>query len=222
MIGIMLHIYVGFESDYKYFCSNIKNQIKGEQNKMKNISLAVFAIALLILPNILMAQGSKEEMEAWMSYMTPGPQHQMLEQADGEWTEETTMWMAPGTEPMKTTGKAVNKMILGGRYQYSTHSSNFMGMPFEGINILGYDNKRGVFQSTWIDNMGTGIMYMEGTWDNATNSCSMTGKMTDPMAGGQMDVRQVFTIVDNNTQKLEMYGTKDGKEFKNMEILWKR
>jgi len=123
---------------------------------------------------------------------------------------------------MKTTGKAVNKMILGGRYQYSTHSSNFMGMPFEGINILGYDNKRGVFQSTWIDNMGTGIMYMEGTWDNATNSCSMTGKMTDPMAGGQMDVRQVFTIVDNNTQKLEMYGTKDGKEFKNMEILWKR
>lgn len=189
---------------------------------MKNITLAVFAIALLVLPNILMAQGSKEEMDAWMSFMTPGPVHQMIEQSNGEWTEEITMWMAPGTEPMKTTGKVENKMILGGRYQHSTHTSNFMGMPFEGIGILGYDNKRGVFQSAWIDNMGTGIMLLEGTWDDATKSCSMTGKMTDAMAGGQVDVRQVFTVIDNNTQKVEMYGVKDGKEFKNMEILLKR
>jgi len=189
---------------------------------MKQLSIRLIAIALFLFPTIIMAQGSKEEMDAWMAYMTPGPQQMMLEQSNGEWTEEITMWMAPGTEPMKTTGKCVNKMILGGRYQHSTNTSNFMGMPFEGINILAYDNKRGVFQASWIDNMGTGILNMEGTWDDATKSCSMTGKQTDPMTGKLMDVRQVFTVIDNNNQKMEMYMTKDGSEFKTMELLWKR
>ena len=70
--------------------------------------------------------------------------------------------------------------------------------------------------------MGTGILNMEGTWDDATKSCSMTGKQTDPMTGKLMDVRQVFTVIDNNNQKMEMYMTKDGSEFKTMELLWKR
>ena len=203
------------------FAPTTKNQIKGEQ-KMKQLSIRLIAIALFLFPTIIMAQGSKEEMDAWMAYMTPGPPHKMIEQSNGEWTEEISMWMAPGTEPMKTTGKCVNTMILGGRYQQSTHSSNFMGMPFEGIGILAYDNARRVLQSSWIDNMGTGIMYMEGTWDDASKSCTMTGKTTDPMTGKQKDARQVFTVIDNNNQKMEMYMTEDGKEFKTMEILWKR
>jgi hypothetical protein len=35
-------------------------------------------------------------------------------------------------------------------------------MPFEGISTLGYDNAKKTFFSTWIDNMGTGMMVMEG------------------------------------------------------------
>jgi hypothetical protein len=27
-----------------------------------------------------------------------------------------------------------------------------------------------MFSSSWVDNMGTGIMNMEGTWDEATKS----------------------------------------------------
>lgn len=189
---------------------------------MKQLSIRLIAIALFLFPTLIMAQGTKEEMDAWMSFMTPGPHHMALEQSNGEWTEEISMWMAPGAEPMKTTGKCVNTMILGGRYQQSTHSSNFMGMPFEGINILAYDNARKVYQSSWIDNMGTSIMFMEGTWDDATKSCSMTGKTTDPMSGKLKDIRQVFTVIDNNNQKMEMYMSENGSEYKSMEILWKR
>lgn len=188
---------------------------------MKHITKALLVLFAMVIPSLLSAQ-SKDEMEAWMTYMTPGSVHNMLGNWDGEWTEETTFWMSPGSEPMTTKGNAVNKMILGGRYQHSTHTSNMMGMPFEGINILGYDNKRNVFQSVWIDNMGTGMMMMEGTWNDATKSCSMTGKTTDPMTGELMNVREVFSVVDDNTQKMEMFMEKDGKEFKSMEITWKR
>ena len=112
--------------------------------------------------------------------MTPGSSHQLLAKAEGEWTGEMTMWMAPDAPPMKSTVTNTNKMIMGGRYQVSTHKGDFMGQPFEGISTTGYDNAKKVFISNWVDNMGTGMMNMEGTWDEATKTMSMKGKISAP------------------------------------------
>ncbi len=159
--------------------------------------------------------------KAWIEYATPSDMHQMLAKSDGNWMGETTMWMEDGGKPMTSTSEAVNKMMFDGRYQMSNHKGNMMGMPFEGLSIVAYDNSKKKFVSTWIDNMGTGIMNMEGDWNPSTKSIEFKGKMTDPSRPGKdCDVREVFTFVDDNTQKMEMYGPdpKTGKEFKTMEI----
>ncbi len=41
---------------------------------------------------------------------------------------------------------------------------------FEGMSLMGYDNAKKVFMSSWVDNMGSGIMQMEGTWDPNTKT----------------------------------------------------
>ncbi|MEO7532185.1 MAG: DUF1579 domain-containing protein, partial [Sediminibacterium sp.] len=123
----------------------------------------------------------------------------------------------------KNTGPMENKMILNGLYLQSTYKGSFDGMPFEGMSTLGYDNARKIFVSTWIDNMGSGIIYMEGTWDDATKQVNFKGKQTDPMTGKVMDVRETFKIIDDNTQLMKMYcAAPDGKEFQNMEIKYTR
>ena len=109
-------------------------------------------------------------------------------------------------------------MIVGGRYQESKHTGNFMGMPFEGIGTTGWDNAGKFFVSSWVDNYGTGMIYMEGTWDENNKSMKLAGKMTDPITGKSTNIRQVTKIIDDNTQTMEQYLEKDGKEFKNMEI----
>lgn len=159
--------------------------------------------------------------KAWIEYATPSDMHQMLAKSDGNWMGETTMWMEDGGKPMTSTSEAVNKMMFDGRFQMSNHKGNMMGMPFEGLSIVAYDNSKKKFVSTWIDNMGTGIMSMEGDWNPSTKSIEFKGKMTDPSRPGKdCDVREVFNFVDDNTQKMEMYGPdpKTGKEFKTMEI----
>lgn len=161
-------------------------------------------------------------MQAWQSYMTPGDVHKMLAKSNGTWSEEVTTWMEPSKPPIKSKSTAVNKMILGGRYQQSTHSGNMMGMPFEGISTLGFDNAKKVLISTWVDNMGTGIMTMEGTWDSTTHTANLKGKMVDPATGKDIECREAFTMIDDNNQKLEMFCTQAGKEMKTMEILFKR
>jgi len=161
-------------------------------------------------------------MKAWMEYMTPGDIHKMIAKSNGTWDEDVTVWMDPAAPPTKSKSIAVNKMILGGRYQESRHKGSFNGMPFEGISTLGYDNAKKVFQSTWVDNMGTGVMYLEGTWDSTSHTINFKGKGIDPSTGKEMEVREIFTMVDDNNQKMEMFATQSGKENKTMEIVLKR
>jgi hypothetical protein len=185
---------------------------------MKKINLLLILLTGLISGN-LSAQ-SQEDMKAFMNYMTPGPVQQMMAKSAGAWSAAVTMWMQPGAPPTTATMETNNEMILGGRYLQGMHKGTMMGMPFEGMGITGYDNAKKIFVSSWVDNMGTGIIYMEGTWDENTKSVTLTGKSTDPVTGKDIPTREVWKFIDDMHQQLEMYFTQKGQEFKGMEIAY--
>jgi hypothetical protein len=95
-------------------------------------------------------------------------------------------------------------------------------MPFEGISTMAWDNISKQFINTWIDNLGTGMMVLNGKWDEASKTIQLKGQMMDPMSGQNIPIRQVLKIIDNNTHIMEQYNTKNGKEFKTMEIKFTR
>ena len=162
-------------------------------------------------------------MKNWQEYMTPGDMHKMMAKWDGTWNGEVTMWTVPGAPEQKSTSTAVNKMIMNGLYQQSTHSGDMMGMPFNGMSTVAYDIHRKEFVSTWVDNMGSGIMVLKGPWDEATKTITLKGRMVDPGTKGDMDVRETFKITDDNNQEMAMYVTMpDGKEFNTMNIKYTR
>lgn len=166
------------------------------------------------------AVDSATEMKAWMEYSTPGEAHKMLAKSDGTWSGETTMWMSKDAPPASSKSTMVNKMALGGRYQLSNFSGSFMGMPFEGMAVTAYDNYKKKYISTWIDNMGTGIMKMEGDWDEASKSLTLNGKCTNPANGVEYEMKEVYKYIDDNNELMEMYGpdSKTGEVYKTMEI----
>ncbi len=189
---------------------------------MKKITLFLFGCAILVgTCGRAMAQDA-DAMKRWTEYMTPGDMHKMLASMDGKWAEEVTLWMDPSQPPMKSTSTMESKMILGGRYQQSNVSGSFGGMPFEAMSVMGYDNMKKLFTSSWIDNMGTGVLMMEGPYDAATKTITLIGSEMDPMTGKEMKMRQTIKIIDNNTQVMEMYNMTGGKEVKTMEIKVKR
>ncbi len=189
---------------------------------MKRCIFTIVAVIFAAVCFKLNAQ-TEAEMKAWMENMTPGDFHKEMAKWDGDWNEEITMWMAPGAPPTKYKASCTNKMIMGGRFQSSAHKGDFGGMPFEGLSTVGYDNAKKKFVATWIDNMGTGILYMEGDWDEKSKSLEMKGEQIDPSNGKLLKVREVFKVVDDNTQKMEMYMTNEGSpEHKSMEIVYTR
>jgi len=177
-------------------------------------------------------EDAKPKEEAWVAvddstatknyiaYATPGEPHKMIAKSNGTWNGEITMWPTADAPPSTSTATMVNKMIMDGRYQVSETKGNIMGMPFNGMGTTGYDNHKKVIMSTWIDNMGTGIMKLEGPWDEATKSTTLTGKIIDPASGRECEFKEVYTIIDDKNQKMEMFGPdpKTGKQIKSMEI----
>jgi hypothetical protein len=162
-------------------------------------------------------------MQAWMAHAKPGEMHAEMAKDNGVWIGEITHWMTADAPPSKSTGTATNKMIMDGRVQQSTFKGDMGGYPFEGLSTLAYDNTKKTFTNTWIDNMGTGMMVMEGKYDPATKITNFTGTCADPRTGKECKVRQTFRKVDDNTQHMEMFMTyPGGKEYKSMEITYKR
>lgn len=189
---------------------------------MTKLSGVVFIFLFIITSNAFLfgqnAENQAAEMQVWMDYMTPGPMHEMLAKSVGDWKTISKFWMDPSGEPMATEGSGKTEMILGGRYQKSTHKSSMMGMETEGIYLIGYDNATEEFTSIWIDNIGTGTAIAKGRYDESSNSITMNGTMVDPMSKQEMNIRVVLKYLDNDHNMMEMFITHNGEEFKSMEI----
>jgi hypothetical protein len=161
--------------------------------------------------------------KAWIDYATPSKAHEMLAKDTGIWDADMTFWMPDNPEPQKAKSVATYKMILDGKYQEGTFKGEMFGMSFEGRGLTAYDNASKEFITTWIDNMGTGMLVSRGQYDEASKSITFNGKMVDPVTGKEKKVKEVITFIDDKNQKMEMFEVNsDGTEFKNMEILSKK
>ncbi|MEO7306065.1 MAG: DUF1579 domain-containing protein [Ferruginibacter sp.] len=161
--------------------------------------------------------------KAWKVYMTPGDMHKWMAKTNGTWEAEVSQWMDPKAPPTKAKATNVQSSALGGRYVVGKFTSTMMGMPFEGMSTMGYDNAKKMFTSTWMDNMGTGIVHMSGSYDETTKTLNLKGHQTDFLTGNDSDIREEMTMIDNDSYSMTMYGTgMDGKEAKFMEGVFKR
>jgi hypothetical protein len=87
--------------------------------------------------------------------------------------------------------------------------------------IEGFDNAKKKHVASWIDNMGTGIMSLEGTYDHATKTLTYHAEY-EPMPGMKMKMREVVTMTDNDHHTMEFFEDRGGKEVKTMQIDYTR
>lgn len=162
-------------------------------------------------------------MAAWQKAMTPGPQHKLLQTVVGEWSYTSKMWMDPAAPPQEYSGSSTYTSLMGGRFVQQEHRGVMMGMPFHGMGITGYDNVKQQYVATWIDNFGTMIFTMTGSYDEASQTFTYTGEMDDMMRPGtSLKVRQTLRMPDPDTQLMEWYEPRGGQEVRTMEMVSKR
>jgi len=164
-------------------------------------------------------QDQKAMMEAFQRMGEVRAEHKQLDYFTGEWSATTTLWMDPKTPPEKSEGKTHAESKFGGRYVEMHHEGKFQGQPFSGEGLIGFDNLKGKFFSSWIDSMSTGMWLAWGAYDAPSKTYTFHGSMDDAMAPGtQVKVREVIHAVDPGHYSFEWYETRKGKEAKTMQI----
>ncbi|RIL10506.1 MAG: hypothetical protein DCC75_04210 [Proteobacteria bacterium] len=176
-----------------------------------------------VQPPAMPQMTEQEMMEKFKEASTPGTEHAALKPLVGKWKTEAKWWKEPGKTPEVTKGSANHQWMLGKRFIKEEYKGKMMGQDFEGVGMLGYDNVKGRYVSTWTDSMSTGILTSEGSYDTGAKSLDMTAKFSCPMTGAEMTGRMLTRVIDENTHVFEMYNPgPDGKEFKSLEITYKR
>jgi hypothetical protein len=168
---------------------------------------------------------SDEMMQRWMKYAAPGEHHKQLERMVGTWDQTVRFWHGPGEEPTGTSpGTAEYALLMGGRFLKGDYRGTFADMPFEGMDIIGYDNFRQEYVSIWLDNMSTAFMITRGRFDAETNAMQLSGVMDDVMIEKRnMPVRTTTRFVDADTVIFEMFtaGT-ESHDQRVLEVISKR
>jgi hypothetical protein len=170
-----------------------------------------------------------EMMKQMMELAKLNENHKLLADLAGSWSTSVKM-MEPGKEPSVSSGSMTRKPIMNGRY-FVADFTGTMKMPgadgkmkdfaFKGMSVEGYDNVKQKFVSSWIDNMGTGLMISEGSYDPATKTFTYTGEM-EVVPGMKTPIREVIKITDKNHHTFEWYENRGGQEMKTLEINYTR
>jgi hypothetical protein len=181
-------------------------------------------------------QPSASDMQKMMAQMMElsktNENHKLLASLDGNWNYKIKFWMNPDSnaKPQESSGTATRKSIMNGRYvvmdvngkmQMPGADGKMKDVDFKGMGLEGYDNVKKKFVASWVDNMGTGIEFSEGTYDPATKSLIYTAEV-EPVPGMKTPVREVIKIADNDHMSLEWYENQGGQEKKTMEIAYTR
>lgn len=150
-----------------------------------------------------------------------GTQHKFLKQLAGNWKAETTMWF-PGVEkPEVSSGSASFTPIYGGRYLQMNYSGKFMGKKFNGQGLMGYDNVKQKFFSTWIDSMMTGHMVSEGSGIQ-DDTITLESKMICPATHEEMKTVEKLSVTGKNSFTWTSFTKNGSKLDKMMEIKYSR
>jgi len=156
--------------------------------------------------------------------------HKLLAATAGNWSYTVKMWLDPSGNPSESTGTAVRKALMDGRFVSGEYSGKFKmpgadgkpkDMNFKGMSFDGYDNVKQKFVSTWVDNMGTGVMFTEGTYDASSKTFTYTGEF-EMMPGMKCKVREMIKCTDKDHMTMEYFEDRGQGENKSMEINYTR
>jgi hypothetical protein len=196
-------------------------------------SPATAAAPAAVQPAPVAGQPNPQEMMKQMTELSKlNENHKLLSSLDGNWNFTIKTWMNPdpNAKPQESKGTATRKAVMGGRFvmmdvtgrmQMPGEDGKMKDMQFKGMGLEGYDNVKKKFVASWVDNMGTGIEFSEGTYDPATKTLTYTSEI-EPIPGMKSQVREEIKIADNNHMMLDMYENHGGQEKKTMEINYTR
>lgn len=214
---------------------------KGSETVKRLMMMSMCAGALLAGASALLPAGEpgkgqpamppemQKAMERMEAYGALNENHGYLKQFEGEWECVMKCWMSADLPPEENACTVNAKVGYDGKFLIEKFQGTVAfgegapPQPFNGLSIIGYDNHRRQFVSTWIDNFTTGVYTLYGSASQGGKVFTFEGENYCCMNDKMVQTRSVLTIKDPNTRTFEMWSPGiDGKVIKSMEATYTR
>ncbi|MBA3887459.1 MAG: DUF1579 family protein [Acidobacteria bacterium] len=177
------------------------------------------SVAMAVMITVLAGGGAMAEqtpakevtMEQVMARMKEaaqlGPHHKALGRYLGNWDVEIALLM-PGSPAQRSTGTAVYSWAIDGRWITQRITGQFMGSPYEGFALVGFDNYAKNHVAVAVSSMDTAMIMTRGLVGDPTHKVRTlygtldeytTGELHKPLKvvlRDETDARHVMEIWD--------------------------
>src|SRR5437773_2168191 len=119
-------------------------------------ALCVLVMASMAAALLVGSAGAQEKESAKTRgqespFPKPGPEHEFLKKDVGVWDATVETIMEPGGKPNVSKGVETITLLGGGLWMIQDFKSEFMGVPFQGHGVTGYDASKKKYVGTWVD-----------------------------------------------------------------------
>jgi hypothetical protein len=188
------------------------------------VALAANAGSLLVAQDSTKPSPSsaKQDAKAAPSSSSSTPEIDVLKKWVGNW-DATIESTGRDGKPVTNSAKSIVK-LSGGRWLVTDFDGTFMGAPFIGHEVIGYDPVAKKYVLNWVDSIATSFATGEGLYNPQTRTLTLTVSGRDDSTGKMTTWRQVdiWKDADHHDWTLRTISTKDAKEQIQMTIHYRR
>ena len=154
-------------------------------------------------------QDPQSDMAAMMAkakeFVTPGPEHELLERFVGKWNT-TTHFVMGGQKTPGEKGVAEYHWLMDGRWLAGKTEGTFMGNPAEGFSLLGYDRFKKSYVSTRVTSLDTAMNRTEGDMTRDGKALISFGTIDEYLTGEHdKTVKTIWRFVAEDKMVLEVH-----------------
>ena len=185
---------------------------------MRHWHVGIVVLGAFLLGHAV-AQDDEKKME-WTppDWMKPTKEHEMLKKSAGDFVVRGEVFMGPG-QTMQFDGTAQRTSIMNGLYIEEVFKGSFMGQPFEGRLIQGYDPFRKKHVHVWIDNGNPVLAISYG--DEKDGKYTMVGENPDAHLNKIITMKSITEEKDGK-MVMEAFRVIDGKDELHMRLTYTR
>jgi hypothetical protein len=190
--------------------------------------LAIPALLIPALPPATAQEApaapSQEEIQAYFGALVqPGKEHALLAGLAGDWNMTIKMWGKPGMEPIVSTAKGRNHMILEGRFLQTATVGELFNTKTESLTLMGFDRRSDEYTLVGFDTMGTYYVTGAGGYDAETKTMTLKGISEHPKFGITETYAFVIKLVSDDEYVTSiLFDQPDGSQFKMVELTHRR
>jgi len=137
----------------------------------------------------------------------PGPQHLSLMRLDGDYVTKEKYYPPGQSTPLESDGTATLRSEMGGRFIVERNAGGYLGEPYIGLRIYGFNNGTKKYEGVWTSSKSTAVISLLGDSKDGGMTIEYTGTYHEDTTGSMRTMQITLHILDPDHFEVQVIRT---------------